>query len=517
MNTSYVSGWTSTPGANLSTVGEVVITATVADQPLAPTPNSPASASVVNNVTQSTVFSWTYNPQTNSGSQSAYALRVKAGSGSYQYWNASTQAFQSAVAWNSSTSQSVSIPVQELMGNTSYAWSVATQESYYNRQGPFCSDVSFTTQSTYPSGFSVTGDTFTVQTISPVTYINTGVSITDSISVTLSSSQPNWKPGELNSIGIGLPATVKSKTYLSYHNVIGVQFATVQSDAVQLIPNDTMSDGLTGWTPVGTGFLTYDVNTKSLVITQGVYTPLPIVGGHSLVRPPVSPVMAEAAVSVSGSSAGIISPLVSPSANGQLYAGVKFTPLTPLGEPLELQLIANSTVVKTWVIYGYPNQQQIQVFPFSVGEYAPPGTQLQLQLIQSITGSSGNVWSVQALSLFDEGIYWEFSVDGGFTWYPGTSIRNNPYGYLEFPQPDNALVWRATFYQSNLALNEIEIRPIYQQAPFLNRALGMSGPTVEFTNNFIQTSTDPLFNQKQLPIPRSWYNSSSPLISTTSF
>lgn len=494
----------------------VVVQYTYADTPSAPTLVSPSSSSTVNNASSGLTFSWTYNPGTDSGSENAYALRLKLGAGSYQYWNASTQLLQTSIVWNSSSSTSVTIPLQTLQGGGSYVWSVATQESYYSLQSAFAADSGFTAQATIPLITSISTHAV-VAPITLVTTINLSTSITDSLLVAFSSSQPAWSPGVLSSVGVALPTSVQSLPYLSYHNVIGVQFATIQSDSLQLISNDHFTNGSTGWTSVGAGIMTVDTTTQSLIINQAQTTTVSF--GHSLIRPPVSPVMAESASSVSASTAGIISPAVTPSANGTLYAAVKVTPLTSLHNPLLLQLInANTTaVLNTWQIVGYPNQQQVQVFPFQVGEFAPSGTPLQLQLVESTPGASSDVWSVQALSLFDEGMYWQFSPNGGYTWYAALGVKNNPYGYVQFTNPGNQLVWKVTFYQPNLSLNELEIRPVYAGSPFLDQALGLRGATVEFTDNFVQIDTDPLFNQSQLPIPRSWYATSSVMASTTTW
>lgn len=121
-----------------------MITARVADPPLAPSLTSPTNGAYLDSNAAGVTFSWAYNPGTDSGTQTAYALRVSTDGGAYQYWNATSSAFQSGIVWNSLTTGSVAIPAGKLADGHSYTWSIATQESHYGLQGPFASDLQFT-------------------------------------------------------------------------------------------------------------------------------------------------------------------------------------------------------------------------------------------------------------------------------------------------------------------------------------------------------------------------------------
>lgn len=167
---SSVAGVTYTDGGSAST-GSVKFVATVADAPLAPTLTSPANGAYLDANAAGVTFDWGYNPGADSGTQQAYALRVLI-SGSYQYWNATSSAFQSSIVWNSSAASSVTVPAGKLADGVSYNWSVATQESFYALQGPFASDFTFT-GSAMPT-VTVTSPSGTISSATPtVTWTET--------------------------------------------------------------------------------------------------------------------------------------------------------------------------------------------------------------------------------------------------------------------------------------------------------------------------------------------------------
>lgn len=139
---SGVSNVVFTDGANAST-GSVQIVATVADPPLVPTLTSPTNGAYLDAAAAGLTFQWTYNPGTDSGAQSGYALRISTDGGAYQYWNATSAALQASEVWNSSAAAQAVIPAGVLADGHSYTWSVATEESHYGLQGPFASDAQF--------------------------------------------------------------------------------------------------------------------------------------------------------------------------------------------------------------------------------------------------------------------------------------------------------------------------------------------------------------------------------------
>lgn len=160
---SGVSGVVFTDGIGTS-FASVTLVATVADPPLAPTLTAPASGAYLDSNAAGVTFTWTYQPASGSGTQTAYALRALI-SGSYQYWNATSVAFQGSIVWNTTSNQFAAVPAGNLADGVSYNWSVATQESHYSLQGPFASDSVFTA-SAMPT-VTVTAPSGTIATATP--------------------------------------------------------------------------------------------------------------------------------------------------------------------------------------------------------------------------------------------------------------------------------------------------------------------------------------------------------------
>lgn len=111
-----------------------------------------------------------YN-STDGASANAYAAEVKLSTAaSYSYWNASTNALQSTVVWNTASvatgaDLSISLPNTAVSNGHSYSWSMAFQESLANLQGPFATPFAFTAQA--PPALTVTAPSGTVTTGRP--------------------------------------------------------------------------------------------------------------------------------------------------------------------------------------------------------------------------------------------------------------------------------------------------------------------------------------------------------------
>lgn len=121
-------------------------TLTRAQAPNAPTLTVPAPSSYV---PSPSLFSAIYNSN-DASSTSARAMRLKlSGATSYSYFNASTNAFQSTVVWNSiaispGSTGSFTVPAQA--NGYTYNWSMQDQEGILNYQGPFAADATVTAQ-----------------------------------------------------------------------------------------------------------------------------------------------------------------------------------------------------------------------------------------------------------------------------------------------------------------------------------------------------------------------------------
>ena len=315
---------------------------------------------------------------------------------------------------------------------------------------------------------------------------------------------------------------VTSKVFSSYHPVTALQFATHQSPSVQLMPNDdfrdpsllgsTFSDTST-WHKVGDAALTYNLEQSSVTIqrnTAPLNAPLTISG--DLVDRPIHPVFGfrptliqdyQASASTFG---GMASAQVAVPPRGRIHAAIKvLSNDVTLTEPitLELQILDNgggvlATKNITITQPGLLVEDYVSYTLANVG-----WTNVSAQIIQ--TGAVASTWIVQQFSFFDEGIVWDFSVDGGTNWYPAWDIRNDPNGVVQFPQPGNALCYRATGYREDMVITSVQLRPWYHGPITTRKTTQRSGPMVSQYDQFPQITDDPDFKQWDNPIPRGWW------------
>jgi hypothetical protein len=125
--------------------------------PSSPTLNSPSSGTYMDMAGATPTFAWTYNAGNAVGGQTNYAFRRKiSGAGSYEYYNAGSNSFQTTIVWNASSAQSHTFTAGLWVDGNTYNWSVATQDA--GGQGPFASDFTVNAQAvpvvtvTAPSG-----------------------------------------------------------------------------------------------------------------------------------------------------------------------------------------------------------------------------------------------------------------------------------------------------------------------------------------------------------------------------
>lgn len=127
--------------------GSVQLTFTVADAPLAPTLGLPIDTGFVDvdDMTAVTRLFFTAKPGTDSGAMNAYCLRIKPSSGGYGYWNG-TDFSDTSPVWTpcGPADDYADIPNAAFTPGVTYDWSFATQESYFDLQGVFATDQSFT-------------------------------------------------------------------------------------------------------------------------------------------------------------------------------------------------------------------------------------------------------------------------------------------------------------------------------------------------------------------------------------
>ncbi|MDE2096451.1 MAG: hypothetical protein KGL39_04335 [Patescibacteria group bacterium] len=244
--------------------------------PGAPTLTSPANATYLD-VASGTTFEATFN-SSDGQNMTAYAMRIKTSSGSYQYWNAGTNALQSSIVWNNLVvtpggTITVSLPSGALSDGNTYNWSIAAQGSLGSvEQGPFASDFTFIAQTTptvvvtpYAGGIA-SGTTQPVvawtETLPPSTGQVTYSVIVESGSygTTPGSGTTAWSSGTITStdlqVQVGTPL-VSGTTYRFFVQITitgsqpsnwGYTTATVQAD----VPNTPTVTALASADGLGT-------------------------------------------------------------------------------------------------------------------------------------------------------------------------------------------------------------------------------------------------------------------------
>lgn len=274
---------------------------------------------------------------------------------------------------------------------------------------------------------------------------------------------------------LNTPRVAESKVHESRRPVTAVQFATQQTGTVQVIPDDEFKnpnlsvydfDSTDQWHHSGDGIAFWDPNFGTVRVTRdpsvldAFYAP-----DTPVVHPPVSPVLASGfgrtiTLDVS-STGGISSPTVAISPRGTLTAATRVAAVNELQGDLYLRIYgSDGTTLLAERSFrpkvGVPTEL---VLPYTIGQN--PGVESAVQIRVEQDGPWRDSWAMYALSAFDASVLWEFSVDGGDTWVPGTPTRGLRFGVVDFPEPGPSLKWRVVAYRNNTVIDAIRIRPWY--------------------------------------------------------
>lgn len=329
-----------------------------------------------------------------------------------------------------------------------------------------------------------------------------------------------WQDGGYSAVSNR--ASITSKVFPSTREVRGVQFASIQSENVALLPDDgfVAQDLLENWTPYG------DASLERIAL-QGVR----VVRG---------------ALPESGGAGGISSGAVYPSPAGRIYGAVRVSAGDVAGGPVRLEIVALSTGTvlaaqertlrsgeDAVLVVGYESGSasaantygDIEVMTYgdaevgSVGEDSgvwQPGSYGDLESDQVHgpvfirffqTGPSQDDFLVERLSLFDAPVVWEFSVNGGQTWHDAMGTRNSANSVLTFPEPGKELMWRASIYHIDAEVSHLEVRPWYNSmlSGVGDTAMDLSGPNRSAMDDHPDTEWDPMWQQTAHPIPAWWF------------
>jgi hypothetical protein len=371
----------------------------------------------------------------------------------------------------------------------------------------------------------------------------------------------SWSQGMLSSPGafpaLASFARVNSNVFSSGSPVRGIQFATTESEPVQLLPDPSFSDPALGtWTNAGDSPPLVIANINSQLGNMIQVTRVPGTYGWSALEqlypiwsalqsalPTWGALQANNSTSAFGGFAYDGPPVVTTRA-GRVYAAARVFATQALNAPLALQILDGATgvvvaesdqpvqggIVTEWYV-GYtigsvvitsPPWSTVQASHATWAGFAGTtwgqadttnpalGGTLSARVIQK--GATSDTWYADDLSIFENSIIWEFSSDAGASWWPAYEIRNNPSGVMIFPPPakgtGNQLMWRVSGYRPNLAVSSLAIRPWYSMHPMGTppRSMGVGhGPNAVPADQYGPVEDDPRWQAWDLPVPQEWF------------
>jgi hypothetical protein len=367
----------------------------------------------------------------------------------------------------------------------------------------------------------------------------------------------DWSPGLLavpDQLPPGGCAQISSQIFTSAHQVTGVQFATVQSAQAQIMPDPSfMEPGIpylsavgdalppivsaAGATPFGSAVMVQRQPGQQSWAAVAASYPLwedfagtwAQLGGTPETNPYGGVAYIGEPIKVSGA--------------GRLTIAARVFSDQALQGPLLLQLLDGSTgiviaeepqavaagVVTEWSAQatvgegtaGTYTWSQMQTIDRSWSSFAGVswnqadtsqaglGSTITWQIIEQ--GLFADSWGVGDVSVFEDSILWEFSNDGGASWYPAYDINANPAGALVFPSSGaggGQLSWRLTGYRPGTTVASLAIRPWYSIYPrgVPPRVQGVPhGPNVSGLDWYGPITSDPYWQGWSGPVPQYWY------------
>lgn len=390
----------------------------------------------------------------------------------------------------------------------------------------------------------------------------------DTANVVYDPALPNWTPtGESITTPHGLTSSLAmtSAPYNSFRTVRALQFATTQSPPKQLLLDPDFNDtSLQYWRPVGDATIAPDpfFNTEvgSLVrITRAgaptTWSSMEEFATWNAIEDsnpdPYLPTWDTLEGSISSTSLGGIQSFqtVQVSAIGRLYAAVRVLAAQNLSAPLTLQLVNGDGSILAQEPMNITAGQVVEWFvEYDIGAGGVPagvrswnavqalGTWTDLEAlgtwdtvadivpevdVHDVTvqlfqdRATDDVWYVDNLSIFNDAIMWEFSRDGGQTFWPVWDIRNDPNGVFVFPGEDHALpgggsslVWRVTGAAPDVSVSAIEIRPWFDSVTPGQSAkytVQKGGPALTLLDQVPPIQDDPMFRVWHNVIPQDWW------------
>lgn len=341
-------------------------------------------------------------------------------------------------------------------------------------------------------------------------------------------------------------ATFESETMVSYKSIRGVQFATVQTGKVEVLPDptfvdpdlshfyatygdaqvDRVAEGLVeiqrGWVPITYGDLDQFTYGQLEAMTYGAMEGGLAPGGLT--------------------EGGIQTQPYTPIGQGRLDAKVLVSAETDIG-PITVEIVAFETntvvsentvrlkpgvvteidteftagAITTWHTYedleNFPDISDpdtpteatyatLEQYTYAELEASlETDTRVYVRVRQG--GGTQDSFNVHRIGLYADPIVWSFSVDDGATWFSALDVKNDPNGVMTFPVPGTQFRWKAEFYRDEASVSALHIRPWYgTQSATVHPAhdLASIGPVFSGYDHFPDLYDHPIWKAKDTPV-----------------
>lgn len=344
-------------------------------------------------------------------------------------------------------------------------------------------------------------------------------------------------------------AEVTSKSMLSYRKVRGVQFASQETDSVQVFPDpDFLASDLGLWHAYGDANLDL-LGPNDVLVSRGwfLYTYGDLEKKYFSYGEMDGVLYSQLEGNNLASGAaegGITSQTYTPSGAGKILAAVQISAGEIMEGPVVVDIVSayDDRVVASdtkWLRIGetatirvgyapgtltqfrtYADVETMVSSPTTYGELeafryyeleTEQGIQSDLYVRVRQRGQSDDAFHVHRIALYDSPVAWFFSNDDGDTWWQALDVRNNPSGVLIFPEsftPEvpgtgRTLRWKARLYRENAVINALHIRPWYgTRAKTVEPTHGLDalGPNQSLLDIFPATHQHPMWLDRFNPI-----------------
>lgn len=368
-----------------------------------------------------------------------------------------------------------------------------------------------------------------------------------------------FEPGGVRTVASS--GQITSGPLRSYRNVRGLQFATQESDMIQVFEDpDFNATDMTRWTEWG------DAKVRrvapGLVIVNRGWDPNTY-GEIEEKYDNYGEMEAETYSGLEGlgptgsAEGGVTSVPYLPFGSGEVMARVHVSAPADLTLPIIVELVSTETdeiwassqrllkagesvtisvkasgsgsmEARTWgdieTMVTPPTQYgELEGYSYADLESAE-GQAASLYVRVCQRGPSTDSFRVHRIGLYDSPVAWFFSNDDGGSFWQAVAVRNDPHSVLTFPEffatddPDmgRTLRWRAKIYRAGATISALHIRPWYGvRGRTIDRAHGMEilGPNRNLRDLLPATHQHPMWQEIFNPIetvyvatPPTWRN-----------